>query len=131
MRVMLVSAAVAGILCYTSPMLPRPSLRRSVIAALLCAPAVVFAQNTRSLNVSVGTSYTFWAIMQRIITYLTGSIAAIALAMFVVGAFRVTISGIKEEERQKGKDLMVGSVLSLAVVMGAYAILRTLDYFLS
>jgi hypothetical protein len=51
--------------------------------------------------------------------------------MFTVGAFMIVLSGVKEDYKQKGKDLMVGAILSIAVVLGAYAILRTVDYFLS
>jgi hypothetical protein len=95
----------------------------------LLSPLPAFAQ--RTLIVGTGTSFTFWEIMQRIISYLAGAISTIALVMFVVGAFLITISGAKEEYRKMGKDLMIGAVLSLAVVLGAYAILRTVDYFLS
>jgi len=128
---MLVSAAVERILCYTDLMQIRSSIHRLTAFCLITVPGAVLAEGPMHLNVGVGTSYTFWEIMQRIITYLTGSIGAIALAMFVVGAFRITISGVKDDERQKGKDLMFGAVLSLAVVLGAYAILRTVDFFLS
>ncbi len=83
------------------------------------------------LTISTGTSFTFWGIITRIIAYMAGAIAAVAMAMFTVGAFFVTISGAKEDYKQKGKDLMIGAVLSLAVVFGAYAILRTIDYFLT
>lgn len=131
MRRTLVSTAVQGILCYTELMRIFLSFYRQITVAFLLLPTGALAASARSLGVSIGTSYTFWPIMQRIITYLTGSIGVIALAMFVVGAFRITVSGVKEDERQKGKDLMVGAVLSLAVVLGAYAILRTVAFFLS
>jgi len=75
--------------------------------------------------------YNFWGIIGRIIDYLAGAIGAVAITMFVVGAFLVTLSGIKEDWRQKGKDLMIGSAMSLAVVLGSYAILRMLEYFLT
>lgn len=64
-------------------------------------------------------------------TYLTGMIGLIALTMFIVGAFMLTLSGVKEDLRERGKDMMIGSVISMAVVAGAYAILRTIDFFLS
>lgn len=69
--------------------------------------------------------------MQNIITFMAGSISAISVAMFVVGALLITLSGVKEDLKQRGKDLMIGSVLALAVVAGAYSILRTIDYFLT
>lgn len=75
--------------------------------------------------------YQFWTIISDIMAYLTGAIGAVAITMFVVGALLVTLSGIKEDWRQKGKDFMIGSVMSLAVVLGAYALLRMVQYFLT
>lgn len=80
---------------------------------------------------TLGRAYNFWEILGNIMKYLTGAIGAVAITMFVVGALFLTLSGIKEDWRQKGKDLMIGSALSLAVVLGAYAILRMVEYFLT
>lgn len=102
-----------------------------LILTLLVLPVQVFAQQSRYLVVGTGTSYKFWEIAGRIVAYMSGAIAAISVAMFVIGAFLYTISGIKEDYKQKGKDMMIGSILALAVVSGAYAILRTVDYFLT
>lgn len=83
------------------------------------------------LNVGTGTSLGFWQIANNAITFLAGAISAIAVTMFLIGAFFVTVSGVKEDYRQRGKDLMIGSILSLAVVAGAYSILRLVDFLLS
>lgn len=99
--------------------------------ALALALVLLPLPSEAALTISTGTSFTFWGIITRIIGYLAGAIAAVAMAMFTVGAFFVTIAGAKEDYKQKGKDLMIGSVLSLTVVLGAYAILRTVDYFLT
>lgn len=101
----------------------------SVGTGLLAVPQSLCAQ--RYLTVGTGTSLTFFDIVQRIITFLAGGIAAVSTAMFVVGAFFVVLSGVQEDYKQKGKDLMIGSILALGIVAGAYAILRTVDYFLS
>lgn len=96
-------------------------------AGLLSIPTLAAAQ----LTVGTGTSFSFWEVINRIIAYMAGAISAVAMTMFVVGAFFITLSGAKEDLRQKGKDLIFGSLISLAVVLGAYAILRTVDYFLT
>lgn len=83
------------------------------------------------LIVDTGSSATFWEIADRVIVYLSGAISTIAVVMFVIGALMITVSGVKEDYRQTGKNLMIGAVLSLAVVLGAYALLRTVDYFLT
>lgn len=95
--------------------------------SLLFAPVAVFAQ----LNVDIGTKLDIWTILQRIITFLATSITAIGGAMFLVGAFMIILSGAKEDYKQKGKDLMIGSLLGVGVVLGAYAILRTVAFFLA
>ncbi len=102
-----------------------------LFALLLVFILIPSGSEAASLTIATGTSFTFWGIIERIIAYLAGAIAAVAMAMFTVGAFFVTISGAKEDYKQKGKDLMMGAILSLAVVFGAYAILRTIDYFLT
>lgn len=105
--------------------------RRLAPLAALLAPVSTMANQPRYLVVGTGTSYTFLDIVSRVMTYLTSMIGLIALTMFIVGAFMVTLSGVKEDLRERGKDMMIGSVISMAVVAGAYAILRTIDFFLS
>ncbi len=78
-----------------------------------------------------GATYTFWTVTGNIITFLAESIGFVAVAMFIVGALMIVLAGVKEENKQKGKDLMLGSVLSMGVVLGAYALLRVIDFFLS
>lgn len=107
------------------------SLYRLCLPGLLTAPAIALAQSTpRMLPVNTGTSLGFWQIANNAITFLAGAISAIAVTMFIIGAFFVTVSGVKEDYRQRGKDLMIGSILSLAVVAGAYSILRLVDFLL-
>lgn len=113
------------ILCYTYVM----KLYRRLWLALpgfLLVPLVCNA----ALVISTGTSATFWEIVSRILTALSYMIIPIAAALFMIGALMITVSGIKEDYRQTGKNLIFGSIISLAVVSGAYAMLRMVDYFL-
>jgi hypothetical protein len=103
------------------------TLRLVLLGILTPLPALA----QRTLVVGTGTSYTFYEIANRIITYMAAVITPFAVVMFIVGAFMITVSGVKEDYKQKGKDLMIGGVFSIAVVTGAYALLRTVDYFLS
>lgn len=103
----------------------------TIAPTVLADSPVIYSDHQLTVNTLGGGKYEFWPIIGRIIAYLTGAIGAIAITMFVVGALFVTLSGVKEEWRQKGKDLMIGSILSLAVVLGAYAILRMLELFLT
>jgi ABC-type nickel/cobalt efflux system permease component RcnA len=92
-------------------------------------PTVAFAQ--RQLNVSIGTSFNVDQIVSRVVSFLAATITTVASAMFVVGAFMIVLAGAKEDYKQRGKDLMIGSLLSVATVLGAYAIYRTVAYFLN
>lgn len=110
-------------------MLTSPYYRLLILGGA-CMPVSAAAQ-VRQLYVGTGSSITFMGVATNIIMFMAGAIPVVATAMFVVGAFMVTISGIKEEYRQTGKNLMIGAVMSLAVVLGAYALLRTVDYLLT
>jgi hypothetical protein len=95
---------------------------------LLFLPLAAFAD---TLNVDIGTQFSISQIFQRVIFFLAASITAIGSAMFVVGAFMIILSGVKEDMKQRGKDLMIGSLLGVGVVLGAYAILRTVAFFIA
>ncbi|UPA22542.1 hypothetical protein K8942_05860 [Candidatus Peribacteria bacterium] len=107
----------------------RAAFRRFSVISLILLPSVATAQ--RTLDVDIGTSFDFATIVQRIIDFLAASITTVATAMFLVGAFMIVLAGAKEDFKQRGKDLMIGSVMSVAVVLGAYAIYRTVASFLA
>lgn len=118
--------------CYTG-LMKYPSFRRfssilGVCSALL--PTALFAADDRQLVVSIGTEFDLGTIVDRIVTFLSISITTVASAMFVVGAFLIVLSGAKEDYKQQGKDLMIGSIFSVVVVLGAYGIYRTVAFFL-
>lgn len=83
-----------------------------------------------SLNVGLGKNPSLNSLVQNIIIFLGQAILAVAGALFVAGAIMVTVSGVKEDYRQRGKEIMFGAIISIAVVLGAYAILRMLYYVL-
>ena len=56
--------------------------------------------------------------------------ALIALAIFLIGAFRMTISAGRETEIQAGKTAMIGSLVGLALVTASFGIYRTVVYWL-
>lgn len=85
----------------------------------------------RCLCIGVGTSFSLWEISNRIIIFLSGSILAIAVTMFVVGSAMIMVSGAREDYKEKGKNLLYGAIISVVVVLGAYALLRTVSCFLS
>ncbi|MDD5469498.1 MAG: hypothetical protein PHO92_01725 [Candidatus Peribacteraceae bacterium] len=61
---------------------------------------------------------------------LTGSIVAVGIAMFLVGALLYTISGEKEDRKNQGKDFMIGALIGVGIVVSARAILNLVLYFI-
>lgn len=102
----------------------------AVLGALL-NPAAVFAQ--RTLTVDIGTRADMDTIISNISNVLLYAIEFLAVVLFIVGAFLFTISRGKEEglaSAGTGKSLMINSMIGLAVVLSAHAILRTVLYLL-
>lgn len=83
-----------------------------------------------TLVVDIGTPLSWAQITQSIVNFLAGGIGAISSAVFIYGALKMTGSGFNEEWRNQGKDLMIKSLVALALTLGAYAILRTVTYAL-
>ena len=98
--------------------------------SLLLLPACVLGQQ-RTLPVGLGTQFNFDQISVRIVNFMAMSIGFIVSAVFIVGALFIVLGGANESNIEKGKKMMIDSLIGLAVTLGAYAILRTVFYFLS
>ncbi|MFH1443870.1 MAG: hypothetical protein ABIG34_00580 [Candidatus Peregrinibacteria bacterium] len=72
---------------------------------------------------------TWEAILGSIVNMLKSTITVAAVAVFVTGAFMFTISAGDEKRKSSGKNMMIGSLWALGIVLGAQAILRTVSYF--
>jgi hypothetical protein len=97
-----------------------------VTAALL--PTIARAQ--RTLTIGIGSDLTFEEIAVNIMFYMAAVIGFVAVAMFMVGALMMVLGGVKEEMRDGAKKLIFGSIIGMGVVLGSYAIVRTVYYFL-
>ena len=86
--------------------------------------------HARTLAITLGTSLSVEAILTNIINYLAAAIVFVASAAFVVGAYFITFSRGEPDTVNRGKSLMIGSIIGMAVVLGAFAILRTVFYFI-
>lgn len=75
-----------------------------------------------------GTQVAPLILLGRMAIFAAVSAAIICTGIFIVGAFFLTASRGKDDMVQKGKDLMTGALIGLAVVLGSYAILRTALY---
>ncbi len=104
--------------------------RFSLIGFLLALlPASVLAQG-RTLSLGMGTSRNVSQVLVAIINYMAGAIVFLATAMFIVGAFFITFSRGEADAVTKGKNFMINGIIGMAVVLGSYAILRTVFYFI-
>lgn len=97
----------------------------STLVHLLLAPS-----SASALVVDIGTKLSWEQLTGNIIKFLAASIGFLTVAIFIYGALLLTASGAHEEWKNKGKDIMIGSLVAMVIVLGAYAILRTVAFFL-
>ncbi len=90
----------------------------------------VSAASAQQLTVNIGTPLSFGELASNIVTFLAASIGFLCVAIFIFGAFKLTASAFNEEWRNQGKDLMIKSLTAMVIVLGAYAILRTVAFFI-
>ncbi len=93
---------------------------------LFGVPVPALALQRRSLIVDLGASLTFPQIAANATRTLVAAIVLLCITLFLLGAFVMVLSRGKEDQLQKGKDLMIWSLVGMAVVIGSYAIIRTL-----
>jgi large-conductance mechanosensitive channel len=104
----------------------------SSLFLLLAARATnALALQQRILSVDTGfKAITFPRLITNIINFLVGAIAIFCLTLFLVGAYHMVVAGENETRLGKGKDLMLGSLIGLAVGLSAYAVVRTVFYII-
>jgi hypothetical protein len=95
---------------------------------LMTTPVRGYAQVARTFPVSIGTGATFNVIVGNFVKFLAMASLSVCGAVFMIGTLFVVISRGKEDQLQKGKDLMVGALIGLGVIGGSYGILRTFFY---
>lgn len=89
-------------------------------AAILDNTLIVEAQDCSkgcSLN-------TFMKLGINIAHYILGIVGALTLLMFIFGGFTWILSGGSSDKVQKGKDIIIGSVVGLLIVFSSYMIIN-------
>lgn len=56
--------------------------------------------------------------------YILGIVGALTLLMFIVGGVMMMLSGGSADKVKKGKDILIGSVIGLAIVFSSYLIIK-------
>lgn len=72
-----------------------------------------------------GAAVTPAGIIGSIVNFLWGVIVAFCAVIFALGALFMILGAGKEDMLQKGKTMMIGGIVGLAVVIGGPAMLRT------
>ena len=112
-----------GVLCYNDSM--------RILQQILSMPEAALAYVTAPFPIVIGTpNLTPAMVLQNVVTFLLGASTLVCITVFMLGAFYMVFSRGKEDLLQKGKDLMIGAVVGLAVILGAYGIIRTFFYVL-
>lgn len=68
-------------------------------------------------------------VVENIVETLSITIFSIAAAAFLLGALMYVGGFINEENKSKGKSLMIGSLVGMAVVLSVNTIFNTVYYF--
>jgi len=56
--------------------------------------------------------------------FILGIVGALTLVMFIYGGFMWVLSGGSSDKVQKGKDIIIGSIVGLLIVFSSYTIIR-------
>ncbi|MDB4979005.1 MAG: hypothetical protein JWM56_1191 [Candidatus Peribacteria bacterium] len=88
-----------------------------------------FAQD-RSIVVGFGIKGTIWGIIGNLITFMVASISSVCIAVFLLGALFMVASRGESDQVTKGKNMMIGSLQGLAVVLGSYGIISMTLYLI-
>lgn len=119
-------------ICYNSLMMQRVLLGLLFVSSLCLTGWSVdtaAAATVRQLEVSTGADLSMEQIVTNIVTFLADLIVYLCVALFMVGAFFLVISQGDGDNFTRGKELIIGSLIGLAVTLGAAAIIRTVYYF--
>ena len=96
--------------------------------ALLAATAV-HAQSTLEVSSLYAGGITWTDIINNIIITMGYTIFYVSTAAFMVGALMYTAGFVNEEYKSKGKNLMIGSLVGMALVLSAKAIFNAAYFF--
>ncbi|PIP65539.1 hypothetical protein COU77_01345 [Candidatus Peregrinibacteria bacterium CG10_big_fil_rev_8_21_14_0_10_49_16] len=91
----------------------------------LCQAGAITLPRTLVGSVSVTT------VLGSVIRFLENGIIGVCIAAFVIGGLMIILASGREEMIQKGRTIMIASVIALAVVLGAGTLLRLVFFGLS
>lgn len=106
----------------------RLQILQSLALALLLAPGIAYADTLQVSSLYAG-GISWGDIINNIVGTLGITIFSVAAAAFLLGAMMYISGFVSEENKSKGKNLMIGALLGMAIVLSALAILNTAYFF--
>lgn len=99
-----------------------------IVGVLALLPGRVYAARTLEVSSWFAGGITWGEIVDNVFTTLRGTLIFLAAAVFIGGAFMMTLS-YKSENQTTGKGMMIGAVVGLVIAIAAIAIFNTVLYF--
>lgn len=100
---------------------------RPVVALLLSLlPVVAHAQ--RTLTVELGARMSIAEVASNIVSFLSRSAGIICATLVIIGALFIVVSRGEDPWKSRGQDLVIYSLVGLAIILGAAGIIRVI-YF--
>ncbi len=103
----------------------KKNLLRLLAAYAAFLPTATFALMQRSVVMTTGIRITVEQALANITGFLAFSIVGISIILFLTGSFMMVISHGQTDLLDKGKKTMKTALIGLSIVLGSYAILRT------
>jgi len=100
----------------------------SITTLLFLLPGRVYAQRTLEVSSWYSGGITWDEIVTNVFTTLRGTLIFLAAAVFIGGAFMMTLS-YKSENQTTGKGMMIGAMIGLVLAIASLAIFNTVLYF--
>lgn len=97
---------------------------------LLLAPASVFALENRFIVLGTGVRIPFTQVVANVTAFAATSAVGVCTVLFLIGAAQITLSRGDQPKIDNAKALMISSLTGLAIILSAYAIIRTVIFFL-
>lgn len=97
--------------------------------SIFVASAYAYTPQTLSVSGLYASDITWPEILNNLMKTLGYTIFSVSTAAFMVGAMMYAAGFVNEENKSKGKQLMIGSLMGMAVVLAAGAIFNTAYYF--
>jgi hypothetical protein len=93
-------------------------------------PGQAFALEERFIVMTTGIRIPLTQVLGNVTAFLAVSSVGVCTLIFLTGAGQLTLSRGDQTKVDNGKKMMIGSLIGLGLILGAFAIVRTVLYFL-